>query len=328
MSTMLLYRVLGIREYTYKRMTYENGVAVVEVEQPRDKCACSACGSKDLIFRGKSAQRYLRLPPLVGKQALIALAVPRAQCRSCNRTRQVKVTFAKPMVSYTNSFARYVLDLSKSMTIQDIAGHLQVGWDLIKEIQKAALQRRFQKPKLKHLRQIAIDEIAVGKNHKYLTVVMDLSTGAVVFVGDGKKADALAPFWKRLRSSHAKIEAVAIEMSAAYISAVENHLPAAAIVFDHFQSCRSCRSLPPGFASTRWASWRTTTTRSQRVPWKGRTTKSRPSSVSPTDFVITSSSNSRSCPSMRQRTNSSASRARNSRMNPIFLGANRFPGIE
>jgi transposase len=96
------------------------------------------------------------------------------------------------------------------------------------------LSRRHAKPKLKHLRAIAIDEIAVAKGHRYLTTVMDPESGAVVFVGDGKGADALKPFWKRLRPSGAKIEAVAMDMSAAYRSAVAIHLPKAVIVFDHF----------------------------------------------------------------------------------------------
>ena len=63
---------------------------------------------------------------------------------------------------------------------------------------------------------------------------MDLESGAVVFVGDGKGADALKPFWKRLRPSGAKIEAVAMDMSAAYRGAVSTHLPKAKIVFDRF----------------------------------------------------------------------------------------------
>jgi len=120
------------------------------------------------------------------------------------------------------------------MTIQDVAQHLNVSWDLIKEIQKRNLHRRFSKPKLKHLRQIAIDEIAIAKGHKYVTVVLDLESGVVVFVGDGKDSDALNPFWKRLNSSRAKIQAVALDMSAAYIKAVTSHLPEAEMVFDHF----------------------------------------------------------------------------------------------
>ena len=118
--------------------------------------------------------------------------------------------------------------------IRDVAVHLDVSWDVIEDIQKRDLSRRSSRPKLKHLRRIAIDEIAVAKGHRYLTVVMDLESGAVVFVGDGQGADALTPFWKRLRPSKAKIEAVAMDMSAAYRGAVTTHLPGAKIVFDRF----------------------------------------------------------------------------------------------
>src|SRR6185437_16593812 len=120
------------------------------------------------------------------------------------------------------------------MTILDVARHLGVSWDIIKDIQKRDLSRRYAKPKLKHLRQIAIDEIAVAKGHRYLTVVLDLESGAVVFVGDGKGGDALKPFWKRLRRCQAKIDAVAMDMSPAYHDAVSTCLPEATIVYDHF----------------------------------------------------------------------------------------------
>jgi len=120
------------------------------------------------------------------------------------------------------------------MTIKDVADHLNIGWDVVKEIQTKYLTRRFSKPKLKKLRRIAIDEIAIAKGHRYVTLVLDLDSGAVVFVGDGKGADALEPFWIRLRKSHAKIKAVATDMSPAYIAAVTTRLPHATLVFDRF----------------------------------------------------------------------------------------------
>ncbi len=135
---------------------------------------------------------------------------------------------------YTRAFERYVLDLSRHMTIKDVAQHLQTSWDTVKEIQRKNLQHRFGKPKLRHLKEIAIDEIAISKGHRYVTVVLNLRSGAVVFVGDGKGADALIPFWKRLRASRAKIKAVATDLSAAYIAAVRDHLKDAVHVFDHF----------------------------------------------------------------------------------------------
>jgi transposase len=148
--------------------------------------------------------------------------------------RQVKIGFADPKKHYTRSFERYALELSRHMTIKDVATHLQVSWDTIKDIQAKNLQRRFGKPKLHKLREIAIDEISIGKGHHYVTVVLNLRSGAVVYVGDGKGTEALENFWKRLRRARAKVVAVATDMSAAYIRAVRDHLPHAVHVFDHF----------------------------------------------------------------------------------------------
>jgi transposase len=233
MSTSLLYHAFGIRGYQYTRTDYQGGQVIFSIHQEPQTCRCSACGSRDVKPRGHVIRRFRTVP--IGRRAsIVALPIPRVECPNCGLIRQVAVSFADPRRTYTKAFERYALELSRSMTILDVARHLGVGWDLIKEIVKRDLSRRFAKPKLKHLRRIAIDEIAVGKGHRYLTVVMDLDSGAVVFVGDGKGADALKPFWKRLRPSKARIEAVAMDMSAAYRSAVSTHLPAAKIVFDHF----------------------------------------------------------------------------------------------
>jgi transposase len=164
----------------------------------------------------------------------VELQVPRLYCFTCGALRQAKVSFADPKKHYTRAFERYALDLSQHMTIQDVARHLQVSWDTIKDIQACSLQRRFGKPKLHKHKQIAIDEISIGKGHHYLTIVLNLLTGAVVFVGEGKGAEALEPFWKRLRRARAKVVAVATDMSKAYIRAVRDHLPHAVHVFDHF----------------------------------------------------------------------------------------------
>jgi transposase len=233
MSTSLLYHAFGIRDYEYVRTEYQGGQVIFTIQQEHESCRCPRRGSREVLPRGHVERRFRSLP--IGSRAtFVVLPIPRVECRACGVIRQVEIRFADPRRSYTASFERYALELSRRMTIRDVARHLNVGWDLIKDIQKRDLSRRFAKPKLKHLRRIAIDEIAVGKGHRYLTIVMDLENGAVVFVGDGKGGDALKPFWKRLRPSGAKIEAVAMDMSAAYRGAVSTYLPKAKIVFDRF----------------------------------------------------------------------------------------------
>jgi transposase len=233
MSTSLLYHGFGLVGYTYVRTAYEEGKVIFTVKHKRDRLHCPECGSRDLVLKGCLPRRF-RMVPIGPKVIFLDLDVQRIGCRQCDAIRQVELGFADSRVSYTRAFERYVLELSKHMTILDVARHLSVSWDTVKDIQKRYLKKKFSRPSLKDLRHIAIDEIAVKKGHRYLTVVLDLESGAVVFVGDGKGAEALLPFWKRLSHSPAHIEAVAIDMSPAYISAVMSHLPKATIVFDHF----------------------------------------------------------------------------------------------
>ena len=156
------------------------------------------------------------------------------ECKECKAIRQSDIGFADARLTYTRSLARYVLNLARYMTISDVSKHLGLSWDLIKSIQKRYLQKKYSRPNLNELKQIAIDEIYVGKRG-YLTIVLDIDSGAVVFVGDGKGSEALEPFWARLRRYRkVKIEAVAMDMSPAYIKAVRENLKKAAIVFDHF----------------------------------------------------------------------------------------------
>lgn len=233
MSTSLLYHRFGLVGYRQVREIFEPGITTFRIEQPRERLRCSHCRSQEVWAQGGVDRVFRTLP--IGKQpTFIQFKVPRVLCFNCGKVRQVKIAFADPKKHHTRAFERYALDLSRLMTIQDVADHLVIGWDVIKDIQASDLKRRFGKPKLGNLKQIAIDEINVGKGHRYLTVVLDLLTGAVVFVGDGKGVDALKPFWKRLRRAHAKIEAVATDMSKAYIKAVRDNIRHAVHVFDRF----------------------------------------------------------------------------------------------
>jgi transposase len=233
MSTSLLYHGFGIQGYQHVHTKYHDGAIHFRVRQEVFSLRCPECSSYQVKRRGQVMRRFRTLP-IGDKPVWIELLVQRVSCLLCGVLRQVKINFASRRRSYTRAFARYALGLSRHMTIQDVARHLGVSWDLIKEIQKQHLLRRFARPKLHKLKQIAIDEISIGKGHRYLTVVLDLKSGAVVFVGEGKGSEALEPFWARLKRQQVRLEAVATDMSPAYISAVVTHVPEATLVFDRF----------------------------------------------------------------------------------------------
>ena len=120
------------------------------------------------------------------------------------------------------------------MTLSDVAAVTALSWNTVKAIVKARLQKDYGHIPLRDLRLLAIDEIYVGKRKQYYTVVLDLESGRIVWVSRGRGQAALQGFWRRLRLSKAKIEAVAMDISGAYWAAVVAALPKAKVVFDRF----------------------------------------------------------------------------------------------
>jgi transposase len=233
MSTSLLYHAFGLQGYDYVKTEDTGSTVRFTIQQRPRTYRCPVCATRHVCPRG-TQQRTFKAVPIGGKPVCVILPIPRVECPSCKVVRQVPLTFADPRRGYTRALERYALELSHLMTIQDVARHLGVGWDTVKDIVKRDLQRRFKKPRLGKLKQIAIDEISTGHGHRYRTVVLNLQTGAVAFVGEGKGAEALEPFWGRLRAARATVEAVATDMSPAYIQAVRENLGNAVHVFDHF----------------------------------------------------------------------------------------------
>ena len=120
------------------------------------------------------------------------------------------------------------------MTLSDVAELTLLSWDTVKGIVKAGLERDYQRPLLRGVRRLAIDEVHLGRKKKFYTIVIDLDDGRIFWAAAGRGKNALRGFWRRLRLARARIEAVATDMSAAYWSAVVENLPRAALVFDKF----------------------------------------------------------------------------------------------
>ena len=120
------------------------------------------------------------------------------------------------------------------MTIKAVAEYLKVSWDFVKDIQKAHLERRYRRPKIGKLKRVAIDEVYMGKKVGYLTIVLDLQTGVVVYVGKGKSGESLDPFWARLKRAKVKLEVVATDMGSPFIKSARDNQPDAVNVVDHF----------------------------------------------------------------------------------------------
>ena len=202
--------------------------------QAKERIRCfPCCSTRSIVKNGYRLRDFVGLP-IGDKRVTIRMKVQRYKCKECDFDQQDKIPFATGSRSYTHHFAKYVVDLLRGMTLQDVSNHLGVSWDTVKEIHSSYLKRHYSPPSLDGVENIGIDEFAVKKGHVYKTIVVDLDSGRVIYVGEGKGTKALKKFWRKVKRKNIKIKHVATDLSTAFIASVMENCPDAVHVFDHF----------------------------------------------------------------------------------------------
>lgn len=231
-----LYHALGLYDYKPKSTEYIGGVIYHHVRCKRDKRRCRYCSAKGRELKLlRPFERPFYAQPVGTKQQIVVLHGYRQHCTRCGRQGRERIPFALGQAQYTRGFASYVLQLRQFMTLLAVATLLSVSWGRIKGIHKSALQKRRRSRRLKDVRYIAVDEFAIRRGHHYMTVVLDLEANQVLYVQEGKDAEALRTFLLRLRRARAPLQAVAMDLSAAYHKALRSvYGPRVAIVNDPY----------------------------------------------------------------------------------------------
>ena len=242
MSTSLLYHAFGITGVDYTKTDFHEGKVFFHAIVNDRLLRCSHCISRKVIKFGHKV-RKIRLAPLGGKPAFLMITTYRYKCKKCGQIRWIKLPFVEGKSNCSKRFLRFMLGLCRKMTIKDTAEILGVSWDLVKDHHKQYLGRIYHRRSWKKLKYLGIDEFSVQKGHKYLTIAVDLETGEIVFVNEGRSKETLIPLLKKLQTYGCSLQAAAIDMNPGYISALQEYLPEVKIVFDRFHIVRMAQEM-------------------------------------------------------------------------------------
>ena len=187
----------------------QGDLSVIDVEpDKRFHPICHACGRP----AGRVQQREVRsIRDLDFASARVHLRCTyrKVWCRQCSQVRVEDLELFDPYQRVTRRLARAIHDLCKVMTVSDVARHYGLGWKTVKNIDKAFLEERYGQTDYEGLRLLAVDEIAVKKGHRYMTVVIDYVTGRVVWMGKDRTQETLGAFFAGMSDEQrARVEAV------------------------------------------------------------------------------------------------------------------------
>jgi transposase len=235
-----LYRhLLGIVEpWSVERvdMNVADRRVDVWVAHPAEtRWACPECGQILSLF-DHAEERLWRHLDSCHFQTYLHARVPRVECPHHGKI-QVRVPWAEPNSRFTALFERWSIQVMQETDTAAAAELLGISWDEAWGIQERAVARGLAaKPPLA-LRQMGVDEKAVGHGQQYMTLVYNLQKSTVEWVGEGRKKETLDTFFQSLSpEQRTAIEAVGLDMWDPFIASILEYVPGASekLVFDRF----------------------------------------------------------------------------------------------
>jgi transposase len=165
------------------------------------------------------------------------------------------VPWAAAQSWFTFEFEQHVAYLAQRADKTTISDTMRIAWATVGNIIERVVERLRPSDPLDGLRLIGVDELSYRRHHEYVTVVIDHDRGAVVWAHQGKDADTLGAFFQELGKERcAQLEAVTLDLSAAYIKAVTEASPKARLIFDRFHVQRLAHD---ALDAVRRQQWRT-----------------------------------------------------------------------
>ena len=233
MSTSLLYHTQKISNFKHVKYDYDKDVLKWTIKRAPSKFKCPCCHAKNVTATRINTREIKGLPCGCYK-VVFCVIMHRIKCHDCGAFCMEELEFIpKQKCHYTKKLAKNVIRLRQDMTISAVAEYMGLHWNTVKDIEKDYLKKKYSNISISEVTAIGIDEVYIGKS-TFFTIVRDMIKGDVLFVGEGKSGESLAPFAKRLKRVKHKISTIAIDLGSAYTAWSKEHLPNATIVYDKF----------------------------------------------------------------------------------------------
>jgi transposase len=215
----------------------ENEQIDIHVTHPKGtKFCCSECAERLPCYDHAPERQWRHLDSCQFKTILHG-AVPRVKCPQ-HGVKQVNVPWAEKGSRFTLLFERFAVDvLLATQTVTGAMSILRTGWDQTWNIVQRAVRRGQDRKQATPMPRIGIDEKAFAKGQSYITLLYDLDNSTVEAISDGNNTESGNACFTQLSSEQIEsVEAVAMDMSAAYVKAAKQCIPLAEekIVHDRF----------------------------------------------------------------------------------------------
>jgi transposase len=231
-------KVLGWPGYrVYQREIDEQGKTLklwVRRKRGNRKLVCSGCGRKFTEVYDIH-QREIRDLPWSEYRTTVVIELYRVRCPDCG-VKMEKVPQLPSKAPFSKRFEEAVGQACENAAGRRVAQQFGLAASTVRAIDLRYLVRWSEGRRKPALRHMGVDEIYMGKKHKFLTVVTHLETGEPLWFGRERKKETLDEFFRTQLSSFQRsaILAACVDMWEPFRQSLEQWVPRCRIVYDKF----------------------------------------------------------------------------------------------
>jgi transposase len=229
-------QALGLRWPWYvKQVSLDVEARKVEVEIGCRKAAwADPVSGQRLHVHGWEERKWRHLDTMQFETVLVA-RVPRVKGEE-GGTESVSVPWAERYARHTIMFESWAVSVLRSCSSLTAGCRLlRLSWAAAHRIMDRAVKRGLERRELDDIRRLGIDEKSFRRGQDYVSVLTDIDKGCVQEVVQGRdQASAINLLESIPEELREGIEAVAMDMSGPFASAVKRVLPGADIVYDRY----------------------------------------------------------------------------------------------
>jgi transposase len=244
MESVELYRqLLGLTApWTVERVELDMERQRVEVHvghAPGQRFACPDCGQELAVYDHLGERTWRHLDSMQFLTYLHARP-PRVSCAE-HGVKQVRLPWTEAGSRFTNMFQALAITVLRATNVKRAGEILRISWDEAWHLMERAVLRGRAAKGAALPSVLGVDEKAIAKGHRYMTLVCDLEAATVEYIGEERREASLAAYFEAFpESSRQQIEAISLDMWPAYINACQANVPQAEhkMVFDRFHIMR------------------------------------------------------------------------------------------
>jgi len=221
---------------------YIDGVEALVIDiKPRlnSKPACPKCGKRGASY-DRQPQRLFEYLPIWSFKSYLRYAPRRVQCP----THGIKVEalpWSQGKERMTFSYQTYLARWARRLSWRETADIFETSWDTVFRAVKSVVDYGLARRNLDGVTEIGVDEIAVFKGHKYLTLVYQRNAGArrLLWCGAERRVKTLLHFFREFGNKRStQLNFVCSDMWAPFLKVIAKKAPQALNILDRFHIMR------------------------------------------------------------------------------------------